>query len=624
MSSRDKFSSPVSSATSNKSYNRSQTSKSATNNASRSLSSSNTRTSTKKNKKPNQRDNSNKSSKKLQPNLSDGAKLIDIENKNSSELTTSSFQFDSQVINEPDLNIMEQETKLDGSKQSHSNKDGHDDDHDPDADADEGDCLLSSESSRTIVEPEPSLSTSSNLRSDLNNFTNNQQLEPLPKGWEQHSDKAGQYFWHVTSGTIQRERPTSELSPSKDSIPLYHDDEEINQAQRTFSDDDDFYESGAALTADDTSESTFVVYPLGSCEFDETQLMSITSSKAIQKCILRLSNKPTAEETNCWGLDQSQPLLMKLFDDYIQFTDLKTNTLLRSQPIQTIKTWAVDDDNNFAFVIEDRSQQPTLASDTGYYENADYSLLSEPTLVCYVFRSLDDDDMSCKVAAKLNEEISRYKEQLSDRISKSTRMQQMIEPQPIRSDLTDVEDFDELEASNELTMTVKYIGKTSVSRPTGIDILNIAIDKCLAEASKNQTSCQSMTEDGGNVQDCFLEAKLHVSPSSVIVENVVTGEIIVECRIRYLTFMGISKRDIRWCGFIMQNATNKTFVAHCFECSPTAGHVCEAIQTSCTKMYEKVVKNSRQPETMSIVPTRSKIRNTLAKTFSRIKLNPMI
>ena len=29
----------------------------------------------------------------------------------------------------------------------------------------------------------------------------------LPPGWEKHSDEGGDYYWHVKSGTIQRERP---------------------------------------------------------------------------------------------------------------------------------------------------------------------------------------------------------------------------------------------------------------------------------------------------------------------------------------------------------------------------------------------------------------------------------
>ena len=29
----------------------------------------------------------------------------------------------------------------------------------------------------------------------------------LPSGWERHEDSEGAYYWHVKSGTIQRERP---------------------------------------------------------------------------------------------------------------------------------------------------------------------------------------------------------------------------------------------------------------------------------------------------------------------------------------------------------------------------------------------------------------------------------
>lgn len=483
-------------------------------------------------------------------------------------------------------------------------------------------------------------------------------ITALPDGWEQHSDKLGPYYWHVTTGVIQRHRPTDE--PKEASLVLYHDDEEINQGlvmQRTSSEDDDYLESGAALTlADESAANTvpsevinFVVYPIGCCEFDETQLVSANSTRAIQKCILRLSNSPSTEETMCWGLDQSHPILMRLYENYIQFLDIKTQALFKSQPINTIKTWAVDDDNNFAFVIEERQNQVgDNSNEADYYDSVDYALLTGPTFVCYVFSSMDDDDMSCRVAAKLNEEINKYKEQISNRISKNTRIQQMIDPdrqkpRNVAGDQTDVDDddadenSDSIEEANETTMEVKYIGKVQVPRPVGIDVLNIAIDKCLADASKAQmnhllvvasTSCQedALSRDDDVVYSSLIEAKIHVSPSSVIVENKTTGEIIVECRIRYLTFMGISRRDIRWCGFIMQNTMNKTFEAHCFECYPTAGHVCEAIQASCSRMYQKIVKSQRQQadDTQSIIPKSTKIRDTLAKTLSKIRLAPII
>lgn len=460
----------------------------------------------------------------------------------------------------------------------------------------------------------------------------------LPDGWEVRHDINGLYYLHVASGQKQRSKPNNSATLKtdaclKDSLIFYHDDDEINQitlTNRSSIDEDEFYDTGAALTvADDltitSNECTFVVYPVGCCEFDETATVAATGTKAIQKCILQLSHQQLTEDNYCWGLDQSRAILMKLFDDHIQFIDLKSQNLLRSQPIQTIRSWAVDDDNNFAFVVEDQCRTDTSGSHNArsYDDSIEAALMKEPSYVCYVVKSVDDDDMSCKVASKINHEMNRIRDMMAARITRSTIVQQMADPeQQVNShdnDKTDAEDDfdDELEASSELTMIVKYIGSTQVSRPTGIDVLNAAIDKCLDNATIESSTKQ---ETG------LMEVKLHISPSSVIVEQTKTGEIIVECRIRYLTFMGISRRDIRWCGFIMQNPINKTFVAHCLECYPSAGYVCEAIQSSCAKMYERMVKNSNtrhQSDIINIIPGSSGIRDRLAKTFSRIKLRPI-
>lgn len=472
-----------------------------------------------------------------------------------------------------------------------------------------------------IVQHETNVDENTNLLSD-NNMSSDE--TDLPDGWEQHTDRVGPYYWHVATGVIQRHKPNKGDAVDNETLVLYHDDEEINQGlmiQRTSSEEDDFVESGAALTLADESTLTlvpnevlnFIVYPIGCCEFDETQIVSTSNTRAIQKCILRVTNSPSTEGTMCWGLDQSQPILMRLHENYIQFMDIKAETLFKSQPINTIKTWAVDDDNNFAFVIEERPNQIGHQDDI-YYDSVDHALLTGPNFVCYVFSSMDDDDMSCRVAAKLNEEINKYKRQISARVDQGNRIQQMVYAEPTHlietGDATD-DDQDELEETSELTLKVTYIGKVHVPRPMGIDVLNVAIDKCLADATKEQI----------NTGKPMVDANLHVSPSSVIVEIMDTGEIAVECRIRYLTFMGISRRDIRWCGFIMQNTISKNFEAHCFECHPTAGHVCEAIQASCSRMYAKMVKSQKMQtsDATSIIPKSSRIRDTLAKTLSKIK-----
>ena len=37
--------------------------------------------------------------------------------------------------------------------------------------------------------------------------SNKAEAGALPPGWERHEDSEGAYYWHVKSGTIQRERP---------------------------------------------------------------------------------------------------------------------------------------------------------------------------------------------------------------------------------------------------------------------------------------------------------------------------------------------------------------------------------------------------------------------------------
>lgn len=57
------------------------------------------------------------------------------------------------------------------------------------------------------------------------------------------------------------------------------------------------------------------------------------------------------------------------------------------------------------------------------------------------------------------------------------------------------------------------------------------------------------------------------------------SDLILECRIRYLCFIGISN-DVRLCGFIMHNVDN-TFKCHAFLCDGTAGILCKTIEAAC-------------------------------------------
>lgn len=56
-------------------------------------------------------------------------------------------------------------------------------------------------------------------------------------------------------------------------------------------------------------------------------------------------------------------------------------------------------------------------------------------------------------------------------------------------------------------------------------------------------------------------------------------EVLVECRVRFLSFMGVG-HDVHTFAFIM-DAGGHRFDCHVFWCDPNAGNVSEAVQAAC-------------------------------------------
>lgn len=50
--------------------------------------------------------------------------------------------------------------------------------------------------------------------------------------------------------------------------------------------------------------------------------------------------------------------------------------------------------------------------------------------------------------------------------------------------------------------------------------------------------------------------------------------------------MGISLDDVKRAGFISQ-IDERQFMAHCFECEPSAGALCKTIEAACKLRYQK-------------------------------------
>ena len=77
------------------------------------------------------------------------------------------------------------------------------------------------------------------------------------------------------------------------------------------------------------------------------------------------------------------------------------------------------------------------------------------------------------------------------------------------------------------------------------------------------------------------DVEVVVSPSTVSVKkiNSTDGSYLVECRVRYLSFMGISN-DVRICGFIVHCIDN-SFKCHAFLCDISSATLCKTIEAAC-------------------------------------------
>lgn len=75
-------------------------------------------------------------------------------------------------------------------------------------------------------------------------------------------------------------------------------------------------------------------------------------------------------------------------------------------------------------------------------------------------------------------------------------------------------------------------------------------------------------------------------------------EVLVECRVRFLSFMGVG-RDVHTFAFIMDTG-NQHFQCHAFWCDPNAGSVSEAVQAACVVRPEtKSLDRNNPPHFLS-------------------------
>eukprot|EP00063_Salmo_salar_P066285 XP_014041120.1 PREDICTED: amyloid beta A4 precursor protein-binding family B member 2-like [Salmo salar] len=101
-----------------------------------------------------------------------------------------------------------------------------------------------------------------------------------------------------------------------------------------------------------------------------------------------------------------------------------------------------------------------------------------------------------------------------------------------------------------------------------MDIVNGAIDSLIGSSSREEWKAVNL-----NVAD----ATLIISNHQEVKEE---EEVLVECRVRFLSFMGVG-RDAHCFAFIMDGGGRRRYECHVLWCEPDAGRLSEAVQAAC-------------------------------------------
>ncbi|NP_001297555.1 amyloid beta precursor protein binding family B member 2 isoform 6 [Mus musculus] len=400
------------------------------------------------------------------------------------------------------------------------------------------------------------------------------QTDPdLPPGWKRVNDIAGTYYWHIPTGTTQWERPVSipadlhgsrkgslssvTPSPTPENEDLHAATVNPDPSLKEFEgatlryaslklrnaphgDDDD-----SCSINSDPEAKCFAVRSLGWVEMAEEDLAPGKSSVAVNNCIRQLSycKNDIRDTVGIWG--EGKDMYLSLENDMLSLVDPMDRSVLHSQPIVNIRVWGVGRDNgrDFAYVARDKDTR---------------------ILKCHVFRC---DTPAKAIATSLHEICSKIMAERKN--AKALACSSLQERTNMSLDVP-LQDFPTPKTELVQKFRVQYLGMLPVDRPVGMDTLNSAIENLMTSSSKEDWPSVNM-----NVADATV----------TVISEKNEEEVLVECRVRFLSFMGVGK-DVHTFAFIMDTG-NQRFECHVFWCEPNAANVSEAVQAACMLRYQK-------------------------------------
>ncbi|XP_012684328.1 amyloid-beta A4 precursor protein-binding family B member 1 isoform X2 [Clupea harengus] len=428
----------------------------------------------------------------------------------------------------------------------------------------------------------------------------------LPPGWMRIRDTSGTYYWHIPTGTTQWDPPLpsdkveestmsssmslettpceeSEITWGTSTRPNIFDEEEPWKEEEVTSDESLKEFEGATLRyasinlncsqseegekcaalCTNLEAKCFAVRSLGWVEMSEEEMAPGRSSVAVNNCIRQLSyHKHNLHDTaGIWG--EGKDMLMVLENEHMNLIDPMSQTRLHTQPIVSIRVWGVGRDNgrDFAYVARDNLTQ---------------------VLKCHVFRC---DTPAKHIATSLHDLCSKI--MAERRISRHGLSRLNSDPSSLGA--ISVQEFPV--PKNELVQrfNVNYLGNVPVAKPVGkerlgMDTINDALQAIMDSKEKHEWTAVSVD----------------VAPATLTILKRETEEVLCECRVRFLSFMGVGK-DVHTFAFIMAEAPGD-FVCHMFWCHPNAASLSEAVQAACMLRYQKCL-DARPPSLGSCLPT---------------------
>ncbi|XP_011251276.1 protein Fe65 homolog isoform X2 [Camponotus floridanus] len=426
---------------------------------------------------------------------------------------------------------------------------------------------------------------------DVDSTDSEDKDENLPPGWQKHEDENGPYYWHVKSGNIQREPPEAPLhSKTEARRSLVKDNDSINNFHSLSGMVNTVTRSNTSSALDQELENKrkvelalkrrsyparadsegrdkpirFAVRSLGWTEIAEEDLTPERSSKAVNKCIVDLSlgRNDLLDVVGRWG--DGKDLFMDLDEGALKLIDPENLTVLNTQPIHTVRVWGVGRDHcrerDFAYVARDRSTRKHM---------------------CHVFRC----DIPARTIANTLRDICKkimiersQHQNLAKPVDINGRTSLATRPTNLPTEhrrfhrngqALVTQSFPTPMEEPKKVLRAQYLGSMQVNQATGMEVLNEAIEHIVTNTPINQ----------------WRNVNVAVAPSMISILTPNDDKLITECRVRYLSFLGIG-RNVKQCAFIMHTAQD-LFIAHVFNCEPSSGALCKTIEAACKLRYQK-------------------------------------